>query len=175
MMTLRSLANQTKAFCDSMMLYPSLFPPSYATTVGWGILGVSSLLLGPNHHNNMGNSSSLCDISIGKKKPKKQQTNQYPFLIQDFSLMLVKSQWVPGLSSPGLQSVGFEIQDLWGGATLGDGPLVLGKSQHCRSKAIGSLPQGLSHREISYPVYLTLKLPPSSSHLPPLWCHISAF
>lgn len=73
-MTLRSLANQTKAFCDSMMLYPSLFPPSYATTGGWGILGVSSLLLGPNHHNNMGNSSSLCDISIGKK-PNNKPTN----------------------------------------------------------------------------------------------------
>lgn len=81
-MTFRSLPNQTKAFCDSMMLCPSLFPPSCATAGGWGTLGVSSLLLGPNHHN-MSNSSSLCDIST-VRKTKTKPKNQHSFLLQKF-------------------------------------------------------------------------------------------
>lgn len=82
-MTFRSLPNQTKAFCDSMMLCPSLFPPSCATAGGWGILGVSSLLLEPNHHHKMSNSSSLGDISVGKKKKNQPKTN-IPFYFRIF-------------------------------------------------------------------------------------------
>lgn len=96
--------------------------------------------------------------------------------------MLIKGKWVPGLSRPGLQSVGAEIPrggQLSSCRVFSEGPPFeiapgsSGRVQHCWSKANSHLPQGLSHREVSYPAFLTLEF--HSLYFFSLWYDISAF